>query len=208
MIVQNAIQVDSLEQELKIRDNYFSKIRTLIQGDVPQDPDFVADTVIPSNNLNFNHYNHDSIFRKEIMDEQLDLSVHDEKPQSTNIANMHFFTPLKGMVTEKYDKMSNHWAVDIVGLPNSRISAVLDGTVVFAGWTVETGYVIYLQHANDLISVYKHNAELLKQAGDHVDAGEAIAIMGNTGELTTGPHLHFELWHAGVPLDPEKYIDF
>lgn len=208
MIVHNAIQVDSLEQEIKIRDNYFSKIRSLIQGDVPQDPDFVADSVIPSNKLTFNHYNHDSVFKQNILEEQLDLSLQKEKPQSTNIANIHFFTPLKGVVTNKFDKNSDHFATDIVGLPNSRISAVLDGTVIFAGWTVETGYVIYIQHANDLVSVYKHNAELLKKVGDHVQAGEAIAIMGNTGELTTGPHLHFELWHNGVALDPEKYIDF
>ena len=80
--------------------------------------------------------------------------------------------------------------------------------MIFAGWTVETGYIIYLQHQNDLVSAYKHNAELLKKVNEHVKAGEAIAIMGNTGELTTGPHLHFELWHQGIALDPEKYIDF
>jgi murein DD-endopeptidase MepM/ murein hydrolase activator NlpD len=84
----------------------------------------------------------------------------------------------------------------------------MEGTVIFAGWTVETGYVIYIQHDNNLVSVYKHNSELLKKMGDHANAGEIIAFMGNTGELTTGPHLHFELWHKGTPLDPEKYIDF
>ena len=208
MIIHNAIQVDSLEKQLRIRDNYFGKIQALIEGDVPQEPDFVADTSIPSNDLKFNHYNHDSIFRQKILEEQLDLSIQKESQQSANIANIHFFTPLKGMVTEKFDKQSNHWAVDVVGLPNSRISAVLDGTVIFSGWTVETGYVIYLQHTNNIISAYKHNAELLKNVGDHVNAGEAIAIMGNTGELSTGPHLHFELWQLGTPIDPEKYIDF
>ncbi|HKJ43325.1 MAG TPA: M23 family metallopeptidase, partial [Sunxiuqinia sp.] len=208
MIVHNAILVDSLQDQLKIRDDYFGKIKALINGDVPQEPAFVADSAIPSNNLTFHHYNHDSIFKQKILEEQLDLSIHKETPTSTNIAHIHFFTPLKGMITNKFDKNTDHFAVDIVGLPNSRISAVLGGTVIFAGWTVETGYVIYLQHANDLVSVYKHNAELLKNVGDRVKAGEAIAIMGNTGELTTGPHLHFELWHKGVALDPEKYIDF
>ena len=208
MIVHNAVLVDSLEDQLQIRDNYFDKIRTLIKGDVPQDPDFIADTSIPSNDLHINHYNHDSIFKQEILEEQLDLSLQKENNQSNNIANIHFFTPLRGMITNRFDKKTNHLALDIVGMPNSRISAVLGGTVIFAGWTVETGYIIYLQHNNDLVSVYKHNAELLKDVGDHVDAGEAIAIMGNTGELTTGPHLHFELWHRGIALDPEKYIDF
>lgn len=208
MIVHNAVLVDSLEDQLQIRDNYFDKIRTLIEGEVPQDPDFVADTSIPSNDLHINHYNHDSIFKQEILEEQLDLSLQKENNQSNNIANIHFFTPLRGMITNKFDKRTNHLALDIVGMPNSRISAVLDGTVIFAGWTIETGYIIYLQHNNDLVSVYKHNAELLKEEGDQVNAGEAIAIMGNTGELTTGPHLHFELWHRGIALDPEKYIDF
>lgn len=208
MIVQNAILVDSLEEQLQVRDNYFEKIKALIQGEVPQEPDFIADTSIPSNSLQINHYNHDSIFKQKILEEQLDLSIQKERPGNHNISNLHFFVPLKGMITNKFDKQTDHVAVDVVGLPNSRISAVLDGTVIFAGWTVDTGYIIYLQHTSDLISAYKHNAELLKEVGDHVKAGEAIAIMGNTGELTTGPHLHFELWHRGIALDPEQYIDF
>ena len=98
--------------------------------------------------------------------------------------------------------------MDLVGQPNSRISAVLGGTVLFAGWTIQAGHVIFLLHGNNLTSAYMHNAELLKKTGDQVKAGEAIAIIGNTGELTTGPHLHFELWHNGIPVDPEKYIVF
>lgn len=208
MIVSNAIRVDSLEKQIQIRDNFLGKIKNLVEGEIPQEPDFIADTTIPSVDLNFARYNHDSIFRQKILEEQLNLSVQKESPQSSNIANIHFFTPLKGVVTNRFDKMSDHFAVDVVGLPNSRISAVLEGTVVFAGWTVETGFVIYLQHKNDLVSAYKHNAELLKNVGNRVNAGEAIAIMGNSGELTTGPHLHFELWYQGTPVDPEKYIDF
>ncbi|KOH47047.1 M23 family metallopeptidase [Sunxiuqinia dokdonensis] len=208
MIVYNAMLVDSLDEQLQIRDNYFEKIRALIEGELPQEPDFVADTSIPSSDLQINYYNHDSIFQQKILEEQLDLSLQSEVPKSKSIANLHFFTPLKGVITNKFDKQTDHVAVDVVGMPNSRISAALDGTVIFAGWTVETGYVIYLQHQNDLVSVYKHNAELLKQVNERVKAGEAIAIMGNTGELTTGPHLHFELWHQGIALDPEKYIDF
>lgn len=208
LIVRNAMLVDSLDEQLQIRDNYFEKIRALIEGEVPNDPDFVADTSIPSNQLQINYYNHDSVFKQKILEEQLDLSLQTESPKSKSIANLHFFSPLQGMITNKFDNQTDHVAVDVVGMPNSRISAVLDGTVIFAGWTVETGYIIYLQHQNDLVSVYKHNAELLKKVNERVKAGEAIAIMGNTGELTTGPHLHFELWHHGVALDPEKYIDF
>ncbi len=208
LMVQNAIMVDSLEQQIAMRDNYFEKIKALIEGDVPSDPDYVEDTVIKSATVDFQTYNHDSIFRQNLLEEQLDLSLPKGNVQQTSLSGIHFFTPLKGMVSGKFDKNVDHFAVDIVGLPNSRISAVLEGTVVFSGWTVETGYVIYIQHDNNLISVYKHNSELLKAVGDHVEAGEAIAFMGNTGELSTGPHLHFELWYKGVALDPEKYIDF
>ena len=208
LMIQNAIMVDSLEQEIKLRDNYFDKIRTVIGGDVPKEPDYVADTVVKPATANFQTYNHDSLFRQNLLEEQLDLSLQKEEVKQTNIASIHFFTPLKGMISQKFDKSVDHFAVDIVGLPNSRISDVLAGTVIFAGWTLDTGYVIYIQHDNNLISVYKHNSQLLKQVGDHVEAGEVIAFMGNTGELTTGPHLHFELWYKGTPLDPEKYIDF
>jgi murein DD-endopeptidase MepM/ murein hydrolase activator NlpD len=98
--------------------------------------------------------------------------------------------------------------VDIVGKPNSRISAALDGTVIFAGWTIDTGYVIYIQHQQNLVTIYRHNAELLKIQGDKVRAGEAIAIMGNSGKVTTGPHLHFEMWLNGISVNPEDYIKF
>ena len=208
LMVKNAIMLDSLDQQIKLRDNYFDKIKALIKGDVPDEPDYVADTVIRSSNMNFQEYNHDSLFRQNLLEEQLDLSLQKGDVKQTNIANIHFFTPLKGMVSQKFEKSIDHFAVDVVGLPNSRISAVLAGTVIFSGWTVETGYVIYIQHDNNLVSVYKHNSELLKVVGDHVEAGEVIAFMGNTGELSTGPHLHFELWHKGIPLDPEQYIDF
>lgn len=112
------------------------------------------------------------------------------------------------MVVNEFGDPTGHYGVDVVAGPGARVSAVMDGVVFFSEWTVETGYVIQIQHANNLISVYKHNERLLKSAGDHVKAGEAIANVGNSGELTTGPHLHFELWHSGVPLDPQEYISF
>ena len=208
LMVKNVIMVDSLEAQIQLRDNYFKTIKTLLGGEVPEDQHPDADTTFKPAELNMQTYNHDSIFKQHLLEEQLDLSSDNREKGTTSLANIHFFRPIKGMVTQGFNEDINHFAVDVVGLPNSRISAVLDGTVVFAGWTVETGYVIYIQHDNNLISVYKHNSELLKKVGDMVKAGEAIALMGNTGELTTGPHLHFELWHKGTPLNPEQYIDF
>ena len=112
------------------------------------------------------------------------------------------------MVTNSFNAGENHFGTDIVAAPNEVVKAAMDGTVILATWTVETGYVLQIQHDNNLISIYKHNAELLKKVGNVVRAGDAIAIIGNSGELTTGPHLHFELWHNGTPVDPEQYIVF
>ena len=208
-IINNALLVDSLDQEIKLRDNYLTTIQTLIHGDVPADPVSAADSLTPEQKkVKFHHYNHDSIFSQDLLNEQISLSLDKGRQQSYSLAEIHFFTPLKGMISEHFDKKSDHFGVDIVGLPNARISAVLDGTIIFAGWTAKAGNVIYIQHGHDLVSVYKHNSELLKKTGDRVKAGEVIAFMGNTGELSTGPHLHFELWHKGIALDPEQYIDF
>ena len=120
----------------------------------------------------------------------------------------HFFSPLDGVVTNHFDETTRHYGVDLVAKQNSNVLSVLDGVVIFTDWTLKTGYVIQVQHNGNLVSVYKHNSVLLKKQGDFVRAGEAIAIVGNTGEETTGPHLHFELWQAGKPLNPETFIKF
>src|SRR5690606_13263073 len=118
------------------------------------------------------------------------------------------FSPVNGTITAAYDSKTKHYAVDIVTAKDASVKAVADGTVIFAEWTVQTGNVIILEHNNSLISVYKHNAMLTKGQGERVRAGEVIASVGSTGELTTGPHLHFELWRDGIPVNPTNYIDF
>ncbi|HNY09139.1 MAG TPA: M23 family metallopeptidase, partial [Tenuifilaceae bacterium] len=114
----------------------------------------------------------------------------------------------KGIVTNRYSPLQNHYGIDLVAAPNEVVLAVAKGTVILADWTIETGYTIAVQHENNFISVYKHNSKLLKRQGDVVGAGDAIAIIGNSGELTTGPHLHFEMWQNGNTLDPSKFIHF
>jgi murein DD-endopeptidase MepM/ murein hydrolase activator NlpD len=207
-IIYNYMLVDSLENEIKNRDNYFDKIKTLFQGEVPPDESASTQSGLKSFDVKFKSSNADSIFKDKLIGEKLNLSISNNLKKLPSIANIHFFTPLRGLITNKFNTKTEHLAVDIVGSPSSRISSVLDGTVVFAGWTMDTGYSIIIQHENNIISAYKHNAELLKEVGDKVKAGDVIAIMGNSGELTTGPHLHFELWHNGTALDPETYIDF
>jgi len=208
MILRNYVLVDSLENEITTRDKYFEKLRALFLGEVPTDELPVSESGSKAHEVEFRSFNADSVFQDKLLEERLGLSVSKNSKRLPSIANIHFFTPLRGMITNKFNAKTEHLAVDIVGKLNARISNVLDGTVIFAGWTMDTGNSIYIQHENNIVSAYKHNAELLKSVGERVKAGEVIAIMGNSGELTTGPHLHFELWHNGTALDPEIYIDF
>lgn len=207
-IILNYMLVDSLENEIKTRDLYFEKISMLFKGEVPPEEDPTNSQALKPHEVKFKSLNADSIFAEKLLEEKNNLSVSGSQKPLPGIASIHFFTPLRGMITNKFNAKTEHLAVDVVGKINSRISNVLDGTVIFAGWTMNTGYSIYIQHENNIVSAYKHNGELLKVEGERVKAGEVIAIMGNTGELTTGPHLHFELWHNGIALDPETYIDF
>jgi len=132
----------------------------------------------------------------------------DELITSKSYASMVFFTPLKGMVTNEFNPVENHYGIDIVAPENEVVKATMDGIVLFASWTIETGHVIVIQHQQNYISVYKHNAVLLKQEGAYIRAGEPIAIVGESGLFSTGPHLHFELWHNGNPVNPRDYIVF
>lgn len=207
MLVHNALKVDSLEYELAKRDEFFEGIKTIISGEVPED-NLEINTDVESNEIKFQQFNHDSVFQDKLLAEQLNLSIQNGDDKPLGLSQIHFFVPVKGLVSNHFDPKADHFGVDLVSEPNAMISAVLQGTVIFSGWTLETGYVIYIQHKSNLISVYKHNAELLKNTGDKVKVGEAIAIIGNTGELSTGPHLHFELWYNGDALNPEQYIDF
>jgi len=207
MLVHNALKLDSLELELAKRDQFFKGIQAIMSGEVPED-NLSSQEETPQEEVEFQEYNHDSVFRDELLAEQLSLSIQNNVEKTIGISQIHFFVPVNGVVTDHFNSSPDHFGIDLVSEPNARISAVLGGAVIFSGWTLETGYVIYIQHEADIISVYKHNSELLKSTGDKVNAGEAIAIIGNTGELTTGPHLHFELWHKGTALDPEQYIDF
>jgi hypothetical protein len=210
-IVMNALKLDSLEHELEIRDKYFTNIGNIITGHDPVVKVDGQNQPVETKDIKFSKSDKDSLLRKQIEDEeQFNFNTKAEKAaaSSGNLSQVHFFTPLRGIVTNSFNRATNHYGTDIVSGPNDVIKAVLDGTVIMATWTLETGYVIQIQHENNLVSVYKHNAELLKKAGSRVEAGEPIAIVGNSGELTTGPHLHFELWYNGRPVNPEDYIIF
>jgi murein DD-endopeptidase MepM/ murein hydrolase activator NlpD len=207
MLVLTTLKIDSLENELIRRDEFFRGIQTIVSGNVPEDH-LVIDTSMENNHVEIANYNHDSIFQDKLLAEQISLSVDPPNTRNLQLSQIYFFAPLQGIITNEFNPAADHFGVDLVSEPNARISAIMDGTVIFSGWTIETGYVLYIQHDINLISAYKHNSELLKNKGERVKAGEAVAIIGNTGEITTGPHLHFEMWHEGTPIDPEQYIDF
>jgi murein DD-endopeptidase MepM/ murein hydrolase activator NlpD len=208
MLIRNVLVVDSLDMEIQRRDRYFNDFRAMLAGETPADTVARHGIVLRPDQVQFKKYEHDSLFKEEIAQEQVNLGIYTSPAARGGVAGLLFFPPLNGLVTAKHDMNIGHFGVDIVGKLNSRISAALDGTVIFASWTIDTGYVIYIQHEQNLITVYRHNAELLKIQGDKVRAGEAIAIMGNSGKETTGPHLHFEMWLNGVSINPEDYIKF
>ena len=210
-IITSAIRLDSLEKELGLRDKYFYNINAIISGKEPVDIYSGIDTTINYNSISFRNSPEDSALRSQVEREDrynLSLGPVTSEPV-TSLAGLHFFPPVKGIVSGKFDPRLKHFGTDLVTSPKSPVSAALDGTVIFTGWTMETGYVIEVQHSNNIVSVYKHNANLLKETGDLVRTGEAIAIVGDSGEMyTSGPHLHFEIWYKGSPLDPEKHITF
>jgi murein DD-endopeptidase MepM/ murein hydrolase activator NlpD len=205
----NAILLDSLENQLRIRDQYYENILDIIAGREPRSFDVGTDTTIRIEDIRFTRSVEDSLLRLQVEGEdRFSLTVPEGRSDAVTVPAILFFPPVKGLIVNPFSPKNNHYGVDLVTEPNQPVKAVLDGTVTVATWTLETGYIIQIQHANNFLSFYKHNAELLKSPGDMVRAGETIAIVGNSGELTTGPHLHFELWRNGAPLNPEEYIVF
>ncbi|MEO6882731.1 MAG: M23 family metallopeptidase [Bacteroidia bacterium] len=202
-------KADSLEQVLSAKNMYIQNINNIVSGNLEgKGNEQRPDTTNVAAKINVKPSPQDSALRDSIETQDKYSLVFNNKSKTGGISNFFFFTPVKGMVTNAFNISTGHYGIDIVANENDAIKATLDGTVVFAGWTSQTGYVIELQHSNNLISIYKHNSVLLKKMGDYVKAGEAIAIIGNSGELTTGSHLHFELWYNGTPIDPQQYMLF
>ncbi len=205
--VVNAIKVDSLEKVITRWELYSENIRRVMTGEEPLNIDSLIRAGVDRESiLKEDLAKQDSILRMQVIaQEQFELS--DKEPRDLPIEGVHFFTPLKGVISQDYDNIL-HPYLDITAPKNSVVTAILDGTVIFAGWIDEVGYTIAIQHSGDIVSIYKHNEKLLKSQGDKVTAGTPISLVGGTGTLSTGDHLHFELWYKGEAVNPKRYINF
>ncbi|MFS4483511.1 M23 family metallopeptidase [Hyunsoonleella sp. 2307UL5-6] len=203
-----SFKTDSLQQVLAMNDRYFNSIKKVLKGDVTSE-ELNRDSILEATKLeisevDLNPIKEDSLLRAKVEKED----KYNLFESATSVTNFVLFPPVSGTISEGYNVKEKHYAVDVVVPKDTPIKATADGIVIFAEWTADTGHVILLEHSYGLISVYKHNATLTKSQGDLVKAGEVIATSGNTGELSTGPHLHFELWSDGYPINPTNFIDF
>jgi murein DD-endopeptidase MepM/ murein hydrolase activator NlpD len=213
MLIQMTETVDSLISEVEKKDFYVRNIQRIISGEYdPNDAIEGEDSAL----VGERRTSEIALFEpsgatlgiiQEMRGVPLDVNV-SEVNDDRYLGDSYFFPPMKGVVTSIFDPIKDHFGIDIVAKENEAVKSIADGTVIFSAWTLGTGYVIGIQHANELISLYKHNSVILKNVGDVIKGGEIVSIIGNTGELTTGPHLHFEIWYKGSPLNPQDFISF
>jgi murein DD-endopeptidase MepM/ murein hydrolase activator NlpD len=202
----NQRMTDSLVAQIEMRDSFLFKIKGVFTGEIVDDTTYLRTGIAPTK-IDPDKIDQEPIFDKLIGPEVYKFSFN-ESSSADELERINFFPPISGVVINRFNSSPGHFGTDIVGRLHSNIYAILDGTVIFAEWSISTGYAVHIQHKYNLVSVYKHNSEVLVKQGDKVKSGEVIAIMGNEGELSTGPHLHFELWRNGTALDPEQYINF
>ena len=201
-------KTDSIVRTLDYTNKYLDNVRSVLKGDIDinkvnKDSLFEHFKFDPST-VDLTPISEDSILRAQVaLEDKYNLFERD-----MDNLNQILFSPVTGIISQPYDADKKHYAVDVVAPKGTAVKSVADGTVIFAEWTADTGYVIIIEHEGSLLSTYKHNGTLSKRQGDLVKAGEVIASVGNTGEFTTGPHLHFELWNNGSPVNPLDYIDF
>ncbi|MDR0232848.1 MAG: M23 family metallopeptidase [Dysgonamonadaceae bacterium] len=205
-IVDNALKADSLEYALEKQNRYLENISSIFRGDTVVPSVFLTDTLYTSGKGLERSKREEEFLANYEEQEKYNLS---SLPASNTLPdNIIFYRPVRGVISSKFDPKERHFGIDIAAAPKESVLATLGGTVVFTGFDANAGYVIQLQHKNGLVSIYKHNALLLKKEGEEVVAGEAIALVGNTGKLSSGTHLHFEIWFNGFPINPETVIVF
>ena len=208
-VLELSMRIDSLEQEVNYKGIYIENIRRILSGEIiPDSVEVIPESSLQSFALTDSLQPIDSQFRAEF--EGIKLANHsiNVSTSMSELREIYLFSPLDGTVTDRFDPTEDHYGIDLVAKENEPVRCATDGVVIMSSWTLDGGYVMAVQHAGNLVSIYKHNSELFKNVGNFVVAGEVIATIGNTGELTTGLHLHLELWHNGNPVNPQEYIAF
>lgn len=206
-LIDNALKADSLEKQIKIQSIYFNNINAILRGEMEVSEILPPDTLPENYAINLEKTEETAEFvRNYEGEEKYNLSLFSNQAQIPD--NINFYRPVKGVVSSQFEAQKKHYGTDIAASPKESVLATLKGTVIYAGFDANAGYIMALQHLNGFVSIYKHNALLLKSQGDEVEAGEAIALVGNTGTYSTGNHLHFELWFRGKPVNPQDYIVF
>lgn len=209
-LIELSLQLDSLEVEVYKKQQFIDNFQNVVSGNIggeendEEDDAGIRELKAEVSLENFAEI--DSQFREQFESSDVGLlAINRENPGRLQ---EFLFSPIDGIISSKYDARKEHFGVDIVSKNNEPVRSIADGTVILSSWTQDSGYVIAIQHRGDLISLYKHNDDLLKKVGNFVSAGEIISITGNTGELTDGAHLHFELWYNGNPVNPEEFVSF
>jgi murein DD-endopeptidase MepM/ murein hydrolase activator NlpD len=208
MVTLNQLS-DSLNTELINRGRYLQNIKNIIEGrDIDTNTSSNWQRISTQEDITVERTPEDSLLREHVEAEEKFNFFGTTSMDNQSVEKLLFFVPVQGLVTQSFNIEEEHYGVDVVTKENELIKSTLNGVVVFSSWTSETGHVIAIQHENNLLSVYKHNSVLLKSQGERVEAGEAVAIIGNSGKWSSGPHLHFEIWYNNNPVDPEQYILF
>ena len=204
------LKTDSLEKKLLENELYLKNIIAIVNGEDPiaiQAEDTTVNNTLEAE-LSFKKSKEDSLLRIAVeAEDKISITAKKDKG-NLDLENILYFSPIKGVITNSFDRKEEHFGIDIVAKEDEPIKCVFDGVVVISHWTSETGYVIGVQHANGVFSLYKHNSILFKSVGEYVKSGEVIAVIGNSGDISSGPHLHFELWYKGIAVNPENYISF
>ena len=206
-IIVNALRTDSLQQQLSDQSKYLNNVNAILRGDMEVDQVRKIDSVKDNKQLNLEKSKQTAEFvRNYEKEEKYNLTA--TQTSLPRPDNMFFYKPVQGIVSSDFNLQGRHYGIDIAAKEKESVLATMKGVIIYAGFDPNFGYVILIQHPNGFISVYKHNALLLKKAGDEVNSGDVIALAGNTGTLSTGDHLHFELWYQGKPVNPREYINF
>lgn len=213
LVYINKLKTDSLEHEIAQRDLWLENFqqRILLGEDMDEDDSIVLkkDNTIDYANIDVSISPEDSLLRTKWENTpDYDLSNAPMQANRSSISRFFFMAPIKGAVSSGFNAKKKHFGIDILSKKNVPVKACLDGLVILSTWTYDYGYIIAIQHDEDIVSVYKHNSALLKKEGDLVRGGDPIAIVGNTGNQTTGPHLHFEIWYNMNPVNPAQFISF